>query len=250
MPRLQPTAALLCIAAFLILSCQEAPKQAAVQPAAVDSSLIPVVDKVLTAEEQARLTPDSVIQILKRGNENFYNGNLTVRDHSQHIVEAAKGQYPKAVILSCIDSRVPVEDVFDRGIGDIFVVRIAGNITNEDILGSMEFACKVAGAKLIVVVGHENCGAIKSAIDDVKLGNITALLSKIRPAVTSLAGFAGEKSAKNPLFVHAVCEQNIKLTVQAIRDKSEILKQMEQKGEIKIVGANYDLDNGHVSFQQ
>lgn len=138
---------------------------------------------VLTAEEQSKLTPDGVLDILKQGNKEFVADQLTVRNNSERVRRAALGQYPKAVIVSCLDSRVPVEDVFHRGIGDIFVARVAGNFINEDILGSLEFACKVSNAKLIVILGHEHCGAVKSAIDDVKLGNITAMLSKIRPAV-------------------------------------------------------------------
>jgi carbonic anhydrase len=140
----------------------------------------PLIERVLTAEEQKKLSPDDVLQSLKEGNKRFASGTLTLRDHSKQIRDAVNGQFPKAIILSCIDSRVPVEDVFDKGIGDLFVARVAGNIVNEDILGSMEFSCKVAGAKLVLVIGHEYCGAIKGAIDNVKLGNLTTLLTKIR----------------------------------------------------------------------
>jgi carbonic anhydrase len=143
---------------------------------------------------------------------------------------------------------VPVEDVFHCGIGDLFVARVAGNISNEDILGSLEYGCKVSGAKLIVVLGHEHCGAVKSAIDNVKLGNITALLAKIRPVVMQIDRFAGEKSSKNPEFVEAVCRQNILNTIKTIRMKSPILKEMEDKGEIKIVGAEYHMETGRVDF--
>ncbi len=208
-----------------------------------------LISQVLTAEEQAKLMPAEVIDILKKGNEEFVNDNLTIRNNSGRVREAAVGQYPKAVILSCLDSRVPVEDIFHRGIGDIFVARVAGNISNPDILGSMEYACKVSGAKLVVVLGHEYCGAIKSAIDDVELGNITTLLAKIKPAVeVAKQNFEGEQASSNPEFVEAVCHHNIELTVQNIREKSPILKNMEKNGEIIIVGAVYNMHTGKVDF--
>lgn len=204
---------------------------------------------VLTAEEQAQLTPDTVLEILKQGNKEFTEDNLTVRNNSERVREAALGQYPKAVIVSCLDSRIPVEDVFHRGIGDIFVARVAGNVVNPDILGSMEFACKVSGSKLVVVLGHEHCGAVKSAIDDIKLGNITTLLSKIRPAVTLASkDFEGDKTSNNPEFVQKVCDDNVKLTIEEIRVKSPILKEMEEKGDIKIVGGVYHMETGRVDF--
>lgn len=210
-----------------------------------------LTNKVLTQEEQSKLTPDEVLEILKKGNEEFVNDNLTVRNNSERVRDAALGQYPKAVILSCLDSRVPVEDVFHRGIGDIFVARVAGNVVNEDILGSMEYACKVSGSKLVVVLGHEYCGAVKSAIDDVELGNITALLAKIRPAVAETkATFHGETTSKNARFVEAVCDHNVHLAVNEIRQKSPILKEMESKGEIEIVGGIYDMKTGKVNFFQ
>ncbi len=206
-------------------------------------------NKVLTAEEQSQLTPSRVIEILKEGNKDFINDNLTVRNNTERVRNAALGQYPKAVILSCLDSRVPVEDVFHRGIGDIFVARVAGNIVNPDILGSIEYGCKVSGAKVVMVLGHEYCGAIKSAINNVELGNITGLLEKIKPAVTEAkVDFTGEQSAKNPAFVEAVCHHNIELVVKEIREKSPILKEMEDNGEIAIIGAVYDMDTGKVDF--
>jgi carbonic anhydrase len=207
----------------------------------------PLVEKVLTAEEQRQLTPDAIIASFKEGNQRFAKGDLTIRDHTALVRRAAAGQFPKAVILSCLDSRIPVEDVFDKGIGDIFVARVAGNIVNEDILGSMEFGCKVAGAKVIMVLGHKHCGAVKGAIDDVRLGNITALLSKIRPAVQGLA-FDGEKNSKNSGYVDAVAKANVRLAKQQTRERSAILKEMEAKGELKIIGAFYDLDTGQVVF--
>ena len=206
-------------------------------------------NKVLTAEEQAKLTPDKVIEILKQGNAEFVNNELTVKNNSELVRDAAKGQYPKAVVLSCLDSRVPVEDVFHRAIGDIFVARVAGNIVNPDILGSMEYACKVSGSKLILVLGHGHCGAIKSAIDDVELGNITGLLEKIKPAVAqSKTTFEGEAKSSNYKFVDAVCHSNVELMIKEIRINSPILKEMEDKGEIKIVGAIYNMETGKVDF--
>jgi len=209
--------------------------------------ITPLIEKVLTADEQAALTPDGVITGLKAGNQRFVEGDLTARDHTVQIRKTVGGQFPKAVILSCVDSRVPVEDVFDKGIGDIFVARVAGNFVNEDILGSMEFGCKVSGSKVILVLGHEHCGAVKAAVDDVKLGNITAMLSKIRPAVESVV-YDGDRTSKNEEFVHLACESNIRKTIQDIRTNSPILKEMEDKGEIKIIGGVYDMDTGEVDF--
>jgi len=207
-----------------------------------------VENHVTTAEEQAKLTPDEVLKQFKEGNQRFHTGNETRRNHSEQIRQSAPGQYPKAMVLSCLDSRVPVEDVFDQGIGDVFVGRVAGNFVNEDLLGSMEFACKVAGAKLILVMGHQHCGAIKGAIDDVKLGNITAMLANIKPAVAASQDFQGEKTSANPAFMKRVNENNIRLTLARIREKSPILKEMEDKGQIKIVGVFYRLTDGTIEF--
>lgn len=206
-----------------------------------------LVEKVLTKEQQDALTPEEVISTLKNGNGRFMNNELTARNHSKQVRNSTLSQYPKAIILSCVDSRVPVEDVFDRGIGDLFVARVAGNFVNEDILGSMEFACKVSGSKLILVLGHEHCGAVKAAVDDVKLGNITPMLEKIKPAVASVV-YDGDRTSKNQEFVHMACESNVKNTMEQIRKRSPILKEMEEKGEIKIVGAVYDMDNGKVDW--
>lgn len=203
---------------------------------------------VQSADDQKALSPDDVINIFKEGNERYVNNNLTKRDLPAQVKSSTSGQFPEAIVLSCVDSRVPVEYVFDRGIGDIFVARVAGNFVNEDILGSMEFACKVSGSKLILVMGHEHCGAVKAAVDDVKLGNITPMLTKIKPAVDMHADYDGEKNAKNGEFVKMVCESNVKNTIEEIRKQSPILKEMEEKGEIKIVGGVYDLDTGKVAF--
>lgn len=222
---------------------QVAPKDNSQAPTAV----VGVVEDVLSKEEQDALTPDMVIQSLKEGNDRFMRNDLTARDHSAQVRQSVKAQYPKAIVLSCVDSRVPVEDVFDRGIGDIFVARVAGNFVNEDILGSMEFACKVSGSKLVLVMGHEHCGAVKSAIDDVKLGNITPMLAKIKPAVENV-DYQGDRTSKNQEFVHMVSESNVRNTIEKIRMNSPILKEMEDNGEIKIKGALYDMDNGKVSI--
>ena len=209
--------------------------------------IVGVVEDVLTQEEQDALTPDMVIQSLKEGNERFMRNDLTARDHSAQVRKSVQAQFPKAIVLSCVDSRVPVEDVFDRGIGDVFVARVAGNFVNEDILGSMEFATKVSGSKLVLVLGHEHCGAVKAAVDDVKLGNITPMLKKIRPAVESVE-YSGERNSKNKEFVQMVNKSNVRNTIAKIKADSPILKEMEERGEIKIVGAVYDMDDGSVDF--
>jgi len=208
-----------------------------------------VLNHVMTKAEQEALTPEQVLQEFKDGNERFKNGNVTQRDHSESIrLAATGGQFPKAMVLSCLDSRVPVEDVFDQGIGDIFVGRVAGNFVNTDLLGSMEFACKVAGAKLILVMAHQHCGAVKGAIDDVHLGNITAMLANIKPAVAMSQDFAGEKSSKNEAYVRYVAQNNVRNTIAQIRAKSDILREMEAQGNIKIVGAFYTLRTGELVF--
>ncbi|OXA79613.1 carbonic anhydrase [Flavobacterium aquidurense] len=212
------------------------------------SKLVPLKERVLTAEEQKALTPDYVIKSLKDGNKRYMKNDLTLRDHSALVRDASQGQYPKAVVISCLDSRVPVGDVFDKGIGDLFVGRVAGNFVNEDLLGSIEYGCKVSGAKLVLVLGHESCGAIKSAIDDVKMGNITAMLSKIKPAVAKSQDFKGEKKSKNAEFVEYVAKNNVLQTIETIRTQSPILKEMEDKGEIKIIGGYYNLHSGEVIF--
>lgn len=208
-----------------------------------------LVSEPLSKEEQANLTPESVLLRLKQGNLDFVKDNLTIRNTTQRVRKASLGQYPKAVILSCLDSRVPVEDIFHSGIGNLFVARVAGNIVNEDILGSMEYACKVSGAKLVLVLGHEYCGAVKSAIDGVKLGNITGLLAKINPAIIkAAANFSGQKTSSNPLYLEAVCDENVKTAIEEIRRKSPILREMEIADNILIVGAVYDMKTGKVEM--
>ena len=244
------------LSTLVLVSCGEATSSSN-SPSASDSNtmkdsieepnIVGRVEKVMTKEEQDALTPDMVIKLLQEGNARFMSNDLTARDHSAQVRNAVLAQFPKAIVLSCVDSRVPVEDVFDRGIGDIFVARVAGNFVNEDILGSMEFACKVSGSKLILVMGHEHCGAVKAAVDDVKLGNITPMLSKIRPAVESIE-YTGDRTSKNDEFVEMAAKSNILNTIETIRSKSSILKEMEDKGEIKIDGAIYDMDDGSVDF--
>ena len=232
----------------VIFGCQNAPEKSHTSESPSTDEVKPLVEKVLSAEEQAALTPDKVLEMLSEGNKRFMNSNLTARDHSAQVRNSTNAQYPKAIVLSCVDSRIPVEDVFDRGIGDLFVARVAGNFENIDLLGSMEFACKVSGSKLILVMGHEHCGAVKAAIDDVELGNITEMLANIKPAVTLVLDYDGEKTSKNEDFVDKVCKKNVERTISDIRSLSPILKEMEDNGEIKIVGAVYDMDTGEVVF--
>lgn len=231
---------------FTLLSCKENSEISSKKQQPNNEKT--TITHVMTKEQQEALTPDQVLNEFIEGNKRFNTGNSIPRDLSLQARKSAPGQYPKAVVLSCLDSRVPVEDVFDQGLGDIFVGRVAGNFVNEDLLGSMEFACKVAGAKLIVVMGHQHCGAVKGAIDDVKLGNITAMLAKIKPAVEMSKDFPGEQKSKNDEYVKHVCENNVKYAIQQIREKSPILKEMEDKGEIKIVGTFYRLTDGTLEF--
>ena len=239
--------ATIAITTTVLLSCNQGTKTETTATSKTEE-VKQIVTHVMTKEQQEKLTPDQVLQEFIDGNKRFQSGVTTTRDHSEQARKSAPGQFPKAVVLSCLDSRVPVEDIFDQGLGDIFVGRVAGNFVNEDLLGSMEFACKVAGAKLVLVMGHQHCGAVKGAIDDVKLGNITAMLAKIKPAVTMSQDFAGDKTSKNDEFVKHVSENNVKYAMQQIREKSPILKEMEDKGEIKIVGAFYRLTDGTLEF--
>ena len=203
----------------------------------------------ITKDVQDGLTPKGVLQDLLDGNNRFVNGTLEGADNSALVQQTTGGQFPKAVVLSCIDSRVPVETVLDQAIGDVFVARVAGNFENTDILGSLEYSCKVAGSKLVLVLGHEACGAVKAACDGVELGNITHLLSNIKPAVEKSKGeVSGESNASNSEFVAKTVENNVKLTIDRIREKSPILKEMENNGEIAIVGGVYSLQTGKVEM--
>ncbi len=203
--------------------------------------------KTLTKEMQSKITPQGAIEILKAGNERFVSNLKLNRNLLQQVNETREGQFPFAAILSCIDSRAPAEMIFDQGLGDIFSIRIAGNFVNEDILGSMEFACKVAGSKLIVVLGHTHCGAIKGACDDVKLGNLTQMLSKIKPAVNKVKDETVRNSS-NLSFVNKVTHFNVELTIEEIKKKSPVLRELIEKEEIAIVGGVYDIETGSVTF--
>jgi len=202
----------------------------------------------LNKEWQESLTPEQIIDLAKKGNQRFISGAPIQRNYQQDITATKKGQYPAAIVLSCIDSRAPAEIVFDAGIGNIFNARVAGNIVDPDLAGSMEYACKVAGSKLVLVMGHTNCGAVKGAIDDVKLGNLTQLLAKLRPAVDALHDFPGEHNSHNKKYVDAVATKNVQLTVENVRQISPILKELEAKKQIMIVGAMYNVSTGKVDF--
>lgn len=206
--------------------------------------------KAHTKETQAAITPDKAIQLLQEGNKRFIAGNAADRNLQEQVTDTVNGQYPFATILGCIDSRVSAELIFDQGIGDIFSARVAGNIVNEDLLGSMEFACKLAGTKAIVVLGHTSCGAVKGACDHAELGNLTALVNKIQPAVKSvdLPAEPEKRTSANLQFVDRVAEKNVELTIEEIRKQSPVLKDMEAAGEIVIKGAMYDISSGEVRF--
>lgn len=203
----------------------------------------------ITKDVQGALTPNGVLQDLLEGNNRFVNGNSEGADNAALVSQTTGGQFPKAVVLSCIDSRVPVETVLDQAIGDVFVARVAGNFENVDILGSLEYSCKAAGSKLVLVLGHESCGAVKAACDGVELGNITAMLENIMPAVRKSADeVEGETNSSNEAFVAKSVENNVKLTIARIREKSQILREMEDNGEIAIVGGVYSLQTGKVNM--
>ena len=204
--------------------------------------------KTLTKEMQAAITPSMALNLLNEGNKRFLNNLKINRNLLQQANETSDGQNPFAIILSCIDSRTSAELIFDQGLGDIFSVRIAGNIINEDILGSMEFACKVAGSKIIVVLGHTKCGAVKGACDHIEMGNLTALLSKIRPAVDDETLTKENRNSNNPVFVENVATINVKRTVKSIMQRSPILKEMIESGQIGIVGGTHDISTGEVTF--
>ncbi|MBK6396997.1 MAG: carbonic anhydrase [Bacteroidetes bacterium] len=204
--------------------------------------------KAHTKETQDILTPEHALEILKEGNERFVNNIKAHRDLLEQVNVTSSGQFPFAAILSCIDSRTSAELIFDQGLGDIFSIRIAGNILNEDILGSMEFACKIAGSKLIVVLGHTKCGAIEYACNDIVLGNITNLLNKIKPAIQLETETKAERNGNNRVFMNNVTTNNVHLTVKKIKEQSTLLAELEASGEIKIIGGLYDLDTGLVTF--
>jgi len=201
-----------------------------------------------TRTNQAAITPQKALQMLKDGNAQFLQGKMVQRDLMQQVSATSNGQYPFAVLVGCMDSRVPPELIFDQGIGDIFSARVAGNSVNDDILGSLEFACAVSSSKLIVVLGHTECGAVKGACDDVVLDNLTQTLATIKLAVAAVSGYESDRSSKNSSFVQAVADRHVVLTVERIRQRSSILRLLENQGEIMIVGAMYDVHDGSVTF--
>lgn len=240
--------------ALLLTSCGEAeernepidqPQNNEVTTQDYDASM----DRPLTQEERDALTPDDVVAEFRQGNERFIVDSLTVRDRRARIEHTSENQMPKGMVLSCIDSRVPVEEIFDQGLGDLFIGRIAGNFADTEMLGSLEYATKVAGSKVLVVLGHKNCGAVKSAIEEVELGNITELLEHIQPAVEMTDNFPeDQRTIKNEDYVNTVIKNNVRHTIETMRDNSSIISQMENDGEIKILGAFYDVSNGRVEF--
>ena len=201
----------------------------------------------LTKEQRDRMTPGQVLDEMKKGNERFRTGQMVSRDYRDQQRTTAAGQFPAAVVLGCIDSRAPAEIIFDAGIGDTFNARIAGNVVNDDLLGSLEFACAVAGARVLLLFGHTSCGAIKGAIDDVEMGNLTGVLARVKPAISATT-FAGEKSSKNFAYVDAVARTNVLLGLESLRRRSPILADLETKNTIQIVGGMYDLATGIVEF--
>lgn len=206
--------------------------------------------KAQTKESQSALSHEQILEVLKEGNKRFVNNQSLNRYLRQQVEETSTGQFPFAAVLSCIDSRVPMEIVFDQGIGDLFSIRIAGNFVNDDILGSMEFACKLAGSKVILVLGHTSCGAVKGACDHAELGLLTGLLDKIKPAVDAVKEPADEalRNSKNSEFVDEVAAKNVSLTIKEIRTRSKVLAEMERNKEIILVGAMYDVGSGQVTF--
>ena len=206
--------------------------------------------KTLTKEMQQAITPGMALELLKEGNKRFVNNLKVNRNLLQQVNETSEGQHPFAVILSCIDSRTSAELIFDQGLGDVFSIRIAGNILNEDILGSMEFACKVAGSKIITVLGHTKCGAVKGACDHVEMGNLTTLLKKLKPALDAETSVTSNRNSNNSEFVEKVATLNVHITIKQILKNSPLLKEMILKGEIALIGGMYDVETGVVDFYE
>lgn len=238
----------LAAAALITSGCETSPKVCCAMPGSTCAARMAPSSQVQTKASQAAMTPQLALAELRAGNARFVAGKPLARNFPAQAKATAGGQYPFAVVLSCLDSRQPIEIVLDQGIGDIFSARVAGNVLDDDILGSMEFACKVSGSKLIAVIGHSNCGAIKGSIDDVQLGNLTGLLTKIKPAIDHVPADIQPRTTKNYAFVDDVSKENVKLVMQEIRERSPILREMLDKGEIGIVGGMYDLSTGKVEF--
>jgi carbonic anhydrase len=208
-------------------------------------------DSALTKEKQTNLTVEEIVQQFKDGNERFLKGTTIQNNFLQQVEQTGnQGQFPKAIVLSCIDSRGPAEVLFDKGIGEIFGTRVAGNYADEGVIGGIEYACKVAGAKVIIVLGHTDCGAVKSACDNVKLGNITYIMDELKPAVDSVKGFTDDRTSKNKDFVKEVMKKNVQLTMKKILNMSEILSGMEKEGKIVVIGGIYDVNTGKVDFMK
>ncbi|HUA39187.1 MAG TPA: carbonic anhydrase family protein [Candidatus Sulfopaludibacter sp.] len=231
-------------AMVMAFGCQSSTQTNGTMPGAGATAFAPVQTK----ESQAAMSPQQALAELEAGNARFVAGHPLHRNFPADVKATASGQYPFAVVLSCLDSRQPIEIVLDQGIGDIFSARVAGNVLNDDILGSMEFACKVSGAKLIAVIGHTSCGAIKGAVDDVQLGNLTGLLAKIKPAMDAVPDDVQPRTSKNPEFVDQVAEANVRLVMKEIRERSPILREMIDQGQIALVGGMYDVSTGKVRF--
>lgn len=206
--------------------------------------------RTMDEETQRNLTPQKALQILKEGNNRFVNNLKADRNHLQQINDTRDGQWPFAVILSCIDSRTPAELIFDQGLGDIFSVRVAGNVINDDVLGSLEYACKIAGSKMVVVLGHTKCGAIKGACDGVQMGHVSTLLNKIQPAIYGETTITEHRDSSNEAFLNAVTQLNMERSVKMILEQSAILREMIHAGEVGIIGAVYDVETGHVEFYE
>jgi carbonic anhydrase len=232
------------LSTLLMISCDQIDQS---QSTEADSGTAAKIETVMTKQMQDGLTPDAVLQDLMEGNQRYVSGEMQNRDLPAQVAATTDGQFPKAVILACIDSRVPVEYIFDQGVGDIFVARVAGNIEDEELLGSMEYGVGVAGSKLIMVLGHENCGAVKSAIDKVDVGseNVDALLSHLEQAIQEIDG---DRDAKNKAYFNDVIKNNVDQTVEDIRNKSDIIRTLEEEGKVKVVGAYYSLTDGKVTI--
>jgi carbonic anhydrase len=238
----------LLAAALITAGCKCTKEDSCCAMAAGSCTAAPAAPSVPSKESQAAMTPQQALAELRAGNARFVSGQPLKRDLPAEAKATASGQYPMAVVLSCLDSRQPTEMIFDQGIGNLFVARVAGNVLDDDILGSMEFGCKASGAKLIVVVGHSNCGAIKGSVDNVELGNLTGLLTKIKPAIDAVPADVQPRTTKNDTFVNDVAAANVKLVLQQIRERSPILREMLDHGQIEMVGGMYDLATGEVKF--
>ena len=238
----------LVAAAIVTAGCQCSNLCCSTKPVAASTAAATAPTPLQTKESQAAMTPQQALVELREGNARFVSGQPRFRNLSVQVQATASAQYPLAVVLSCLDSRQPIEIVLDQGIGKIFSARIAGNVVNDDVLGSMEFACKASGAKLIAVIGHSNCGAIKGTVDDVQLGNLTSLLAKIKPAIEAVPADVQPRTSKNYKFVDDVAAANVRLVMQQIRERSPVLREMLDKGEIGMVGGMYDLKTGKIQF--